>query len=146
MGLRDLKLPSDSVKIPGNEPLVLRGLGLADCSAIMQRHGGVLEKVYLQEFSEKIADDDLRSASNMAKTLLEMAPLAVAHIIACSAGDPEAEDVAAKLPVGVQIEAFTKIMALTFESEEAAKKLLETVISGTTMFTRMVSRVDAPIH
>lgn len=149
--LSDLRLPTAEVEVPGaGVSLTLRGLSLNDASILMRRHGESLGAVYADSFSE---GGEAPSMQEMAKTLLQTAPLAVAEIIALAndaddlvsgVGSTKARETAARLPGPVQLEALVQIAALTFHSEEGLGKFLETVISGSGMLTRLVKGLTSP--
>jgi hypothetical protein len=140
--LADLRLPTAEVEVPGTGiTLTLRGLSIADASELMRRHGEALNSVYAETID---GQDQLPSAQIIAQTLMKAAPSAVAEIIALANDAPEHADKVAKMPIPVQIEALSEIAILTFHSEAQVGKLVETVILGSGLLTRMVKGLGSP--
>lgn len=140
--LSELQLPTDEVKVPGSETTIsVRGLSLTDCSQLLKRHGEQLEIVYQ---SNIVGQDDIPPAADIAKSLMQSAPDAVAEIIALANDSPEEAKTVRKLPAPVQVEALSKIAVLTFHSEAEVKKLIETVIQGSGILTSLVNSLGSP--
>lgn len=135
--LADLKLPTETVSVPGQEgqSFTVRGLSIEDVSSIFRRHAELLEGVWGKTVSEAGETPNIAGA---AKEIVATAPMAAAEIIATATGEPELFDIARQLPVTAQIDALRKIAVLTFQSEEELGKLLETVVLGSESFARIV--------
>jgi hypothetical protein len=133
MSLKDLKLPHEEVKVPGGDKFAVRGLSLADIMSIVRKHRATVSALF-DRYASVIEG---QGVSEVGRELLEAAPDVAADVIAHASGDPDAADVAARLPFPVQLDAIEKIGRLTFEAEGGPKKVLETVIrvlQGTTNF------------
>lgn len=126
MRLRDLKLPEAKIELPDGG-FVVRGLCLNDIMYLVQRHGAGLQSAFATMMATE-GDLTTDSVAAFAGPLLQTAPDIAAEVIACASGDPEAADVAARLPFPTQIEALEKIAKLTFDAAGGPKKLVETVI------------------
>lgn len=81
--------------------VTLRGITADDLTGLVQRHGALIETWFE-------GDPDPMHTINKA-------PALVADMIACAAGDPNAIETAAKMPLGVQIRALTAVFQLTFD-------------------------------
>ena len=141
--LSDLQLPTETVEVPGTGvKLVLRGLSVSDAAELIRKHGDSLNHVYT---TSGIADDgEIPPMQDMARALIQTAPLAVAEVIALSNGQPHMVTAAARLPFPIQIEALTKIASLTFYSEADLGKFLETVIMGSKVVTGLIQKLGSP--
>ena len=140
--LTDFVVPTSEVEIPGSDQTItVRGLSVEDAAGLIQVHGEQLNAVYELNIAGR---SDLPPAMEIAKALMKTAPLAVAEIIALANDNPKSFSVVRKLPVPVQIEALTQIAVLTFYSESEVKKLVETVIAGSSLMTRMLTTLGSP--
>lgn len=138
MGLRDLVLPTEVIKVPGGGEFTVRGLSMTDLSAIMRLHGAALETVYLERIVQGSEDPENFNMAALGRAVMEAAPLAVAQAIAQAAGEPDEAKTVARLPFPFQVEAIEAILALTFASEEAGKNFLGTVLRGSDMVHRLL--------
>lgn len=139
--LSDLRLPTAEVEVPGaGLSLTLRGLSTLDVSALMKRHGEALNDVYETNIA---GAEDLPAVMQVARSLMETAPLAVAEIIALANEAPDHVETVSKLPLPVQLECLKQIALLTFHSEAEVGKLLETVILSSETMTRIIKSVGA---
>lgn len=125
MGLGDY-LPTRPLIVGGQQIATLRGLSLADAGVLMDGYAEPLALVWSKHFADPAADQVDRMA--IAKTLLQVAPGAVAAMIALAADQPEDVEKAAKLPFPVQLQAMLDIGELTFGSEAEVKNFVATVI------------------
>lgn len=128
MKLSDLRLPEETVQLPGGESFAVRGVSLQDTIALVRHHGPALSNLFNQITSGK--DVRIDAMLSVATTLLEQAPEMVAELIALASGEstPEAVAGAARLPLPVQLDALEKIGKLTFFAEGGLGKFAETVI------------------
>lgn len=134
--LSDVTLPTEEVSVSKGQTITVRGLSLTDVALIYRRHAEALENLY----QEHIVDsDELPPMDKLARVLFDTAPNAVAEIIAAANDEPEMAPEAARLPGLVQIRALITVMALTFESEEEVKNLMETLIQGSSTLSRLLS-------
>lgn len=134
MGLKHLKLPSAEIKFTGGK-FSVRGLSLDDIGYLVSHNKEKLSSLF-DKFQEQQGDlDSTDSVTQFIGPLVETAPVLVAQVIACGAGDAEDWEVARSLPVPVQVEALEHIITLTFSAEGGPKKVMEAVIrmaQGTT--------------
>ena len=134
-------VPTVEVSLPGPEGkeqfLTLRGLSSDDLERIMDKHGPQLEKAY-KRFNTP-AGLTFPSFGEIVSILRETAPEAIPSIIAIANDDPGSERIAAKLPIGVQINATLEIIKLSFSSISEVKKILREMISGMTGVMEAVS-------
>lgn len=129
MGLKNLVIASETVEVPGNEPLVVRGLGLDSVIFLVRNNQSGLEEVFSHVQNGTI---QASSIEGLAVTLADRAGPLAFQIIACGAGEPSEWKQVAYLPLPVQVEALEKIIRLTFAGDGGVEKFLETV-------TRMMS-------
>lgn len=121
MALKSYIQRTETVEIPNNEPLVVRGFSLPDIMLVAQRHRSAVEELF-----EKVSAGELRADSVeevIADVILQFAPV-VGQVIASAAGEPDEWEVATTLPLGVQVDALEKIVHLTFESVGGPEKFM----------------------
>ena len=105
--------------------IVLRGLSLADITAVMQEDGGaVLSTLYQQARSSAFGPDHV---ATMATGMLDTVPELVARVIARSAGVPDDWRDLMDVSIGASLDLIDAIVALTFTSDRVVKKALEVV-------------------
>ncbi|HRJ64404.1 hypothetical protein [uncultured Brevundimonas sp.] len=140
MGLRDYELPTMTVNIDAANSFDVRGIAFEDITRLVNKHGPVCVMIYTK-FQQTKGEIGLRPES--VGQLLSMAmgqfPEAVAELIAMAAGEPDMAAKVQRLPIGVQLDAIEKIIALTFSGEADVKKLVETV-------TRMAEGVTTSLQ
>lgn len=127
--LKELRLPTETVSTPGG-PLTVRGVALADVTALVSHHGPALAGLFKDVIKGKDITLSVEGVTALGMDALKTAPELVAELIALAAdeGDLESIRIAAKLPIPVQVEAVEKIARLTFAMEGGLGKLVETVI------------------
>lgn len=128
MPLKDYQVPTERVDLPGGGEgnfIVVRGLSLADITALVDGFRPQLEQVF--SMIESQTDLTLEDGAAMAYTMIQSFPRLVAKGIALAAGEPDEADTVLDLPGATQIDALEKIGRLTFEGN-SPKKVLETVI------------------
>lgn len=121
------------IKTTGGE-FSVRGLALADLIAMVEHSREALSDL----FDRLVVQGDggpqlsLEQAGTLGGTLLAESPAIAALIIATAAGPvtDEALQVAAALPVAVQVAALEAIAEQTFTSEMPPKKVLEIVVKA----------------
>lgn len=141
---------TETVKIPGGESFVVRGLSLEDFAVLLRSHHAPLSALFDQYVSEaalESVDEAMGANLNIGDVkgvileALEHAPALVGDAIARGADETENPHLARTLPIGVQADAVSKIVTLTLEAEGGMEKLLETVINlVTTMSTAVANR------
>lgn len=142
MGLRDLRLPSSEVPVPGGDSFAVRGMSLQDVSVLVRHHGAAMTLLfdrYIKQSGEGLPAADM---ATMGRALLEIAPDAAAEMIALAAGEPESIDIVRTLPLPVQVDALDKLMAHTFTTEQDLKKVIETVIRAATGATGALNSLN----
>lgn len=134
MGLKDLRLPTETVKLPGGESFAVRGLHTLDIAHLIRRHQGAMEGLFA-----KFASDTEGDVTAAGAAFLKTAPALAAEVIALASGELDGAsemDAAAivanasRLPVAAQLDALEKIVTLTFDGEGGPKKAIETVIKA----------------
>lgn len=128
MGLSSLKIRWEDVEVAPGESFPVRGLSLPDVTRLVRNHGGALSQL-VEAFASGQMGAALEDIGSLASKLMDQAPAAASEAIALAAsrGNPTLEEIeiAATLPIGVQLDAIEKIGRLTFGTEGAAKKALE---------------------
>lgn len=128
MGLKDLQVPQETVEIPGQGSITVRGLSYADLLNLMGRHGDTLANVF-QLFADNASSVTAEDFTLMAGDVLLQAPALAADAICVAADEPDAFETALRLPFPLQTEILSKIGKLTFATEDDVKKFLKTVKS-----------------
>lgn len=126
MTLSRIAVPGTSVEVPvedGTVVLRLRGLSFEDIGVILSGQGDSLRALWDMHAGAG-SRENLFDPDNVLRSVLYEAPLLAAQIIAHGAGEPEALEQAAALPIWVQIEALEKIWRLTFARDDSLKKAL----------------------
>lgn len=144
MDLKDLQIPSETVRLPhgtSHVDMPVRGLDPTDLAYLLREQRASLEQFYAQAARGELATDDYGA---LASQILAAAPVLLGSILACGFGqpDPAVAEKMAKLPFTVQLDAIEKIGRLTFAAEGGVKKVLETVI---TMMSGMNALQDSQI-
>lgn len=144
-GLKDLKLPSAEIEVPGGK-FTVRGLSLDDIAYLIRSHKGKLGEMFdeFQNADEDVNLEATQSIMRMLMPLLETTPRLIADVIACAAGDADDWELAAQLPFPYQVEAIEQILVLTFSVEGGPKKVLETVIRLAQGTTALVADLGSP--
>lgn len=126
MALKDFLARTESVSFPGGS-FDVGAINLGTITMIVSNDMERLKALYdLAESAGVTKNPDMIQVT---KFLVENAPDILAKIIAYSSGEPNAAVTAAKLPVGVQLDALNKIVGLTFEAEGGVKKFGETLMA-----------------
>ncbi len=125
MGLKNLVIPEVTVEVPGNEPLVVRGLGIDSVMFLVRHHRDNLELLFQQAQAGKISAE---SAEAVALEVIAVSGILAGMIIACGAGEPDEWQKAMQLPMDVQAELLLQIGLLTFASEGGVEKFMQTVL------------------
>jgi len=128
MGLKDIKLPTAEVLVPGSGSFTVRGLSFVDMQSLYVKYASEMAAFFtvLAQGANSRAVE-IENAAALAADVITKAPALAADIIAVATGEDDAFELALSLPVSVQIEALTKIGPLTFGSEGGTKKFLQTV-------------------
>lgn len=142
MSLKGYQLPTKTIVLPGEGSLTLRGLALPDIAKIVENHRPMVEQLF-SKYAEDSTNDDLENITMIGQTLVESAPLLLAHVVAISADEPEEWEVVSKLPFPVQLEAIEAVGKLTFEGSGGVKKVVEMVIKAVKSVTDLA--VDARV-
>lgn len=126
MGLKNLVIPEVAIKVPGNDDLVVRGLGIDSVMFLVRHHRETLEVLFSKSQSGEITAEN---AEQLAVEMISSSGVMCAMIIACGAGEPDAWQQAMQLPVSIQVEALFQIGVLTFAAEGGVEKFMQTVLS-----------------
>lgn len=145
MGLKNFKLPTADIALPGGEgkSFSVRGLSLDDIAYLIRNHkaklGELFDEFQTLEGGDGVNLDAPESLVRMMLPLMEAVPRLMADIIACASGDAGNWKIATQLPFPLQVEAIEKTLLMTFSAEGGLKKVLETVIrlaQGTTALVK----------
>jgi len=126
VGLKNLVIPEVAIKVPGNEDLVVRGLGIDSVTFLVRHHRETLEVLFNKSQSGEISAEN---AEQLAVEMISSSGVMCAMIIACGAGEPDAWQTAMQLPISIQVEALFQIGVLTFAAEGGVEKFMQTVLS-----------------
>jgi len=125
VGLKNLVIPEVAIKVPGNDDLVVRGLGIDSVMFLVRHHRETLEDLFTQAQNGEIAAEN---AEKFAVELISASGVLCGMIIACGAGEPDAWQTAMQLPISIQVEAIVQIGILTFAAEGGVEKFMQTVV------------------
>lgn len=135
MSLLSYKAPTRSVTL-GDTTMLLRGLGAADISTLIQSNADSLELI--TSFAEKLfaaknggAQDSTEALLSLATEAIKAYPGVAATAIALGVADEDSKQAefidiigaAGSLPIGLQVEALQAIFELTFTEVGSIKKL-----------------------
>lgn len=126
MGLKNLVIPEVAIKVPGNDDLVVRGLGIDSVMFLIRHHRDVLEELFSKSQTGEL---DLANTEKFVVELISSSGIMCAMVIACGAGEPELWQKAMQLPVSIQTEALYQIGVLTFAAEGGVEKFMQTVVN-----------------
>ena len=129
MGLKDLVIPTETIKTSGGE-FTVRGLSFTDILQLAGKYFPIMSELFDQFAGASIDNISEAQKRGIAATLVREAPDAVAEVIALASGEMDAETIAiAKSLTGpTQIEALNKIGRLTFVSEDDLGKAVAAVV------------------
>ena len=133
---------SDTVSVPAADgPVEIRLFGLsADSIAFLAADN---EKTVGALYAALIAGELTRdNLPEIIATLASEAPIFVANVIAFGAQEPDQQEQAARLPIGVQVEAVEKIFALTFAGDFPLKKSREIVAKAVKAMSYLLTSED----
>jgi hypothetical protein len=159
MGLRDLVIPTEVVKVADGE-FTVRGLSPNDALGLYYRHAGQLSALFDQFTARSRTGEDVNVAE-VGTSLVGGAPQIMAEIIAVASGsraprldEPDIVKRAAQetewlldvqkaidLPAGAQMDALEKVGKLTFTSEMPPKKFFGLVLA---MAQSATAAINAP--
>lgn len=125
MALSRLIIATETVEIPGDEPLVVRGLGVVEAVHLARSFFTEMQNLFDKAVAGELHGFDVEQSLLM---LGEQGPRLIGNIIACAADEPDQWGNAMRLPLGVQLDALEKIGILTFGAEGGVEKFLGTVI------------------
>jgi hypothetical protein len=133
----------------GENSLTVRGLALADLSTIIRQEGAFIGRELKSLTEMAFLDGDLSpgDAVSMAGTLLDKSPPLAAAMIAAGCdegGEPEAINIAMRLPLGVQLAALEAIVKMTFAGS-SPQRTIETVVQAIRSTSALTSAEFAAI-
>jgi hypothetical protein len=129
MGLKDLKLPTAEIEVPGSGSFTVRGLSFVDLRTLSLKYSDEISSLFELLAQGRSGNVDVENAAALAAHLIQQAPAVAAEIIAIASGEDDAFEQALALPFPIQVEALKKIGLLTFATEDSAKKFVATVNS-----------------
>lgn len=134
-GLGKFKPTSHEIEVPGGS-FTVRALAFEDFTILIQTHYAPMAALfdrYIGEASLVAMDKatggalDLVDMRSVVLEALETAPALLGDLIARASDEPDLAYLARTLPLGVQIEAVGRIVALTLEAEGGMEKLMGTI-------------------
>lgn len=146
MGLRDLRIPRATIRVPGAEEgydsFTVRGLSLPDVQTLAEKHGPTFALLF--DKFKTLADNTPAEMAVIAKAVLDLAPALAHESIALASGEPDAADVIKELPLFTMLEALEWVFVLSFRSEEEVKKALEIVTRAATGAQSLIGSLQLP--
>jgi len=137
MGFGTFTPKTDTVELPDGGNFAVRGLSLGDFTVLLRSHYEPAKAMFDRYVAEAgveaagrafpDADLGIGRVDDVVMEALEIAPGLIGDVIARAADETEHPETARLLPMGVQIDAITKIVHLTLEAEGGLEKLLESV-------------------
>ena len=129
--LHGLRVPRETIKLSDDQEFEVRGIGSGDLMHLTMKHGALMAMVYGKVQTSREPGQPV-SPEFVKETLLSIAsefPDLAATLIAMASDsfDDEVMAVARGMNLLTQIEALEAIFRLTFTSEAAVKKLLESL-------------------
>ncbi len=147
MSLSDYIIPTRKIALPGDGSFFIRGISLKDISFITSQHFKQLADLFDKIKNPEEHDINPEDHDNIIRMAIATAPDAVATIIAVAADEPEQTKMISRLPISIQTETIAAIMEMTFESEAAMGKFLQTIVKtmiGTTNTLQTIRYPDLP--
>lgn len=145
MSLRDIKLPTDTVRL-ADASFTVRGMSLSDLNLLLAAHEGDLDRVFT--LIADMADDPENgeaSVPELIRLVIRTAPTLCGVLIATAADEPDLTEVAMSLPVMTQYEALQKIAALTFTEEGSLKKFLEVAVGQMASLRILIAKLAGSV-
>ena len=131
--LKDVVVTRRKIVFDGGE-FELRGVTLPDISSMVVEHREAVDNVSAIIRAHQSLDvDDTVAVIEILVDVIRQSPYLAAHLICSCADEPDAWNIAYRLPLTVQIEALRTIGELTFSDAIALKKLIadaKTLMSG----------------
>ena len=127
MGLKNLLIPEVAIEVPGNDPIVVRGLGIDSVMFLVRHHRDTLELLFSQAQNGEIKAEN---AELIALEVIGSSAVMAGMIIACGAGEPEEWQKAMQLPISIQAEALMQIGLMTFAADGGVEKFMQTVLTA----------------
>ena len=127
MGLKNLVIPEVAIEVPGNDPIVVRGLGIDSVMFLVRHHRDTLELLFSQAQNGEIKAEN---AELIALEVIGSSAVMAGMIIACGAGEPEEWQKAMQLPISIQAEALMQIGLMTFAADGGVEKFMQTVLTA----------------
>jgi len=137
MGFGTFTPKTETVEFPGGK-FAVRGLSLEDFTVLLRKYHEPAKALF-DRYANEAAIEAVDAATNgtpvglsnvkdVILEALEVAPGMIADVIARAADETERPEIARLLPLGVQLDAVQKIVALTLEAEGGVEKLTESVM------------------
>jgi hypothetical protein len=127
MSLKDFVIRKEQVAFRGGV-LEVRGLALNDVTVLIRDHLTELSRLFELYDNDETRNTAMAESAKFAIELIKESPQVVASMIALSSDEPSLVNVAAQLPLPVQVETVRKIIELTFEEAGGAKKFLDSLV------------------
>lgn len=123
MGLKDLRLPSAEIPVPGGSSFTVRGLSTVELEDFYRKNREAVSEIY----EKSIGSEQEPNWGLVISDAMKLAPGLIAEVIAVAANEPDEVESAKALPPGLQLKALERIGALTFSVETEGKNLIEIV-------------------
>lgn len=130
MSLSDYQPETAVIAIPGGE-FSVRALGVGDLTLVFRTYMEDMEavgRILEGQINGRILTPAIGLA--IAMDLIRLAPNFVSAVIALAAGEPEAVDKAAKLPLHAQVAALSAIARMTFQDVNGLGNILTTLLQA----------------
>lgn len=126
MSLKDLKLPTANIEIPGGA-FTVRGLSPTEIEVLARNHKATLGALFERFMGKASTNSDMTAIIG---AIVKDAPELMAHIICLAADEPDAIDSVLKIPVSIQLTALERIAAFTFTVEGDLGNLMATALKS----------------
>lgn len=128
MGLKDIQIPKADVVV-GSGSFAVRGLSTSDIEALVRLHGKDLREIFKEFVSGDLSKTKLQDMTPVLQEVAGRVPAAVVDVIYLAADGKDDDDRQAirKFSIGIQLDALSKITALTLSTEGDMGKALETI-------------------
>lgn len=123
MSLKDLRLPSAEIEVPGGGKFTVRGLSTNELEDLYRKNKDAVVEI----FDNYMGSDEEPNWGLVISDAMKLAPELISQVIAIAADEPEETETVSKFPPGLQLKALERIGALTFSLETEGKNLLEIV-------------------
>ncbi len=146
MSLHHIKIRRETVEMDDGQKFEVRGITANDLMSLVGTQGAVLAMIYARAVESRqggrpLTDDDVKGLlMKLAKDFPDMVASVVAY--ASDSADEEGMAIARSLTFATQIAALEAIFRLTFASEAAVKKLVESLSNMAVAISGALTEVE----